>query len=96
MAKAELSDFRNTVIVMTSNLGSDIIQEGLAGEALYPVMKAAVMEKSLVNHFRPEFINRIDEAVVFHPLGREQIRAISVFRLNTCVSVYATGKLALK
>jgi len=68
-------DFRNTVIVMTSNLGSDIIQE-LAGEALYPVMKAAVMEK-VGQQFRPEFINRIDEAVVFHPLGREQIRAIS-------------------
>jgi ATP-dependent Clp protease ATP-binding subunit ClpB len=68
-------DFRNTVIVMTSNLGSDVIQE-LAGEALYPVMKAAVMER-VSQHFRPEFINRIDEAVVFHPLGREQIRAIS-------------------
>ena len=73
-------DFRNTVIVMTSNLGSDIIQE-LAGEALYPVMKAAVMEK-VSQHFRPEFINRIDEAVVFHPLGREQIRAISSIQLE--------------
>ncbi len=73
-------DFRNTVIVMTSNLGSDIIQE-LAGEALYPVMKAAVMEK-VGQQFRPEFINRIDEAVVFHPLGREQIRAISGIQLG--------------
>ncbi len=73
-------DFRNTVIVMTSNLGSDIIQE-LAGEALYPVMKAAVMEK-VGEHFRPEFINRIDEAVVFHPLGREQIRAISGIQIE--------------
>jgi ATP-dependent Clp protease ATP-binding subunit ClpB len=73
-------DFRNTVIVMTSNLGSDIIQE-LAGEALYPVMKAAVMEKVSQN-FRPEFINRIDEAVVFHPLGREQIRAISGIQIG--------------
>ncbi|MDD2723338.1 MAG: ATP-dependent chaperone ClpB [Methylovulum sp.] len=73
-------DFRNTVIVMTSNLGSDIIQE-LAGEALYPVMKAAVMEK-VSQHFRPEFINRIDEAVVFHPLGREQIRAISNIQIE--------------
>lgn len=65
---------------MTSNLGSDIIQE-LAGEALYPVMKAAVMEK-VSQHFRPEFINRIDEAVVFHPLGREQIRAISSIQID--------------
>ena len=73
-------DFRNTVIVMTSNLGSDIIQE-LAGEALYPVMKAAVMEKVSQN-FRPEFINRIDEAVVFHPLGREHIRAISGIQIE--------------
>ena len=73
-------DFRNTVIVMTSNLGSDIIQE-LAGEALYPVMKAAVMEK-VGQQFRPEFINRIDEAVVFHPLGREQIRAISGIQIE--------------
>ena len=73
-------DFRNTVIVMTSNLGSDIIQE-LAGEALYPVMKAAVMEK-VSQQFRPEFINRIDEAVVFHPLGREHIRAISRIQIG--------------
>ncbi|MDD5460368.1 MAG: ATP-dependent chaperone ClpB [Methylococcales bacterium] len=73
-------DFRNTIIVMTSNLGSDVIQE-LSGEALYPVMKAAVMEK-VSQHFRPEFINRIDEAVVFHPLGREQIRAISGIQIE--------------
>jgi ATP-dependent Clp protease ATP-binding subunit ClpB len=73
-------DFRNTIIVMTSNLGSDVIQE-LSGEALYPVMKAAVMEKVSQN-FRPEFINRIDEAVVFHPLGREQIRAISGIQIE--------------
>ncbi|MDP2902862.1 MAG: ATP-dependent chaperone ClpB [Methylovulum sp.] len=73
-------DFRNTVIVMTSNLGSDVIQE-LAGEALYPVMKAAVMER-VGQHFRPEFINRIDEAVVFHPLGRGQIRAISGIQIE--------------
>ncbi len=67
-------DFRNTVIVMTSNLGSHRIQE-LAGEANYEQMKAEVME-IVGGHFRPEFINRIDEAVVFHPLGREQIRSI--------------------
>ena len=65
---------------MTSNIGSDIIQE-LAGEALYPVMKAAVMER-VSQQFRPEFINRIDEAVVFHPLGREQIRAISAIQIE--------------
>ena len=67
-------DFRNTVVVMTSNLGSSVIQE-LAGEANYQAMKDAVMEIVSAN-FRPEFINRIDEAVVFHPLGQSQIRAI--------------------
>ena len=73
-------DFRNTVIVMTSNLGSDVIQE-LSGEANYQAMKAAVME-IIGSKFRPEFINRIDESVVFHPLGREQIRAISSIQLE--------------
>ncbi|WP_455209847.1 ATP-dependent chaperone ClpB [Kaarinaea lacus] len=68
-------DFRNTVIVMTSNLGSQVIQE-MAGEENYQVMKEAVME-IVGRHFRPEFINRIDETVVFHPLGREQIRSIT-------------------
>ncbi|MFP5505360.1 MAG: ATP-dependent chaperone ClpB [Gammaproteobacteria bacterium] len=73
-------DFRNTVIVMTSNLGSQAIQE-LAGEENYQRMKNAVMD-IVGQHFRPEFINRIDEAVVFHPLGREQIRAISGIQIG--------------
>ncbi len=73
-------DFRNTIIVMTSNLGSDIIQS-LSGEALYSVMKAAVMD-IVGTKFRPEFINRIDEAVVFHSLGRGQIRAISEIQIQ--------------
>jgi len=68
-------DFRNTVIVMTSNLGSQVIQE-MAGEENYQAMKTAVME-IVGRHFRPEFINRIDETVVFHPLGREQIHSIT-------------------
>jgi ATP-dependent Clp protease ATP-binding subunit ClpB len=67
-------DFQNTVIIMTSNLGSQKIQE-LAGEANYEQMKAASLE-ILGQHFRPEFINRVDDVVVFHPLGREQIRMI--------------------
>jgi ATP-dependent Clp protease ATP-binding subunit ClpB len=73
-------DFRNTVIVMTSNLGSDRIQ-ALAGESNYDEMKSAVMEV-VGNHFRPEFINRIDESVVFHPLGRSQIRAITTIQVG--------------
>ncbi len=73
-------DFRNTVIVMTSNLGSDLIQD-LEGEDNYEAMKAQVMEV-VSGHFRPEFINRVDEVVVFHPLGREQIRGIADLQLE--------------
>ena len=67
-------DFRNSVVIMTSNLGSSEIQK-YAGEKNYTRMKSAVMEE-VQQHFRPEFINRIDDIVVFHPLGSEQIRAI--------------------
>jgi ATP-dependent Clp protease ATP-binding subunit ClpB len=67
-------DFRNTVIIMTSNLGSQVIQE-YSGEKNYAKMKSAVMEV-VQQSFRPEFINRIDDIVVFHPLGTRQIRAI--------------------
>ncbi len=73
-------DFRNTVIVMTSNLGSQRIQE-LAGEEHYGEMKQAVMEV-VGDHFRPEFINRLDEVVVFHPLQKAQIRAIADIQIE--------------
>jgi ATP-dependent Clp protease ATP-binding subunit ClpB len=73
-------DFRNTVIIMTSNLGSQVIQE-MAGEGNYQRMKSAVME-SVQQHFRPEFINRVDDIVVFHPLGSRQIRAIIEIQLE--------------
>mgnify|MGYP003572524538 FL=1 len=86
-------DFRNTVIVMTSNLGSDLIQN-LAGEENYESMKSAVMEV-VGGHFRPEFINRIDEAVVFHPLGREQIRAITSIQIDYLRQRLAERELGL-
>jgi ATP-dependent Clp protease ATP-binding subunit ClpB len=77
-------DFRNTVIIMTSNLGSHAIQE-MAGEDQGPLhyakMKAAVMA-TVQQHFRPEFINRVDEIVVFHPLGRSQLRSIVDIQLS--------------
>jgi len=73
-------DFRNTVIIMTSNLGSQQIQ-AFSGKDDYEGMKAAVMEV-VGQHFRPEFINRVDESVVFHPLGREQIRAITAIQIE--------------
>ncbi len=73
-------DFRNTVIVMTSNLGSNVIQE-MAGDDDYEKMKSAVME-IVGQHFRPEFINRVDDVVVFHPLQRDQIHAIADIQLE--------------
>lgn len=73
-------DFRNTVIVMTSNLGSQIIQE-MASKKNYEKMKAAVME-IVAQHFRPEFINRVDETVVFHPLNDQQIKAIATIQIE--------------
>ena len=72
-------DFRNTVIVMTSNLGSMRIQD-MAGDG-YDVMKEAVMEV-VGHHFRPEFINRVDDLVVFHPLDQAQIRLIAGIQLG--------------
>ncbi len=73
-------DFRNTVVVMTSNLGSQQIQQ-LSGTENYDAMKEAVME-IVGSHFRPEFINRIDESVVFHPLGQSEIRAIAKIQVE--------------
>ena len=73
-------DFRNSVIVMTSNLGSQLIQE-LAGEENYDAMKNAIMDV-VGSHFRPEFVNRIDDLVVFHPLSRDHIRKIVDIQLS--------------
>ena len=72
-------DFRNTVIIMTSNLGSHLIQEMNGGD--YEAMKLAVMEV-VSAHFRPEFINRIDETVVFHALGKEHMQGIANIQLQ--------------
>jgi len=73
-------DFRNCVIVMTSNLGSQVIQE-MTGEENYARMKNAVMN-IVQQHFRPEFINRLDEIVVFHPLDQQAIRTIAAIQLQ--------------
>ncbi len=74
-------DFRNTVVVMTSNLGSELIQEISSQKGDYQQMKEAVM-RVVGQHFRPEFMNRIDETVVFHPLDKEQIRRIADIQIN--------------
>ncbi|MCG6118326.1 MAG: ATP-dependent chaperone ClpB [Aquimonas sp.] len=89
-------DFRNTVIVMTSNLGSQMIQE-LAGdtEEDYMKMKAAVLGV-VQAHFRPEFINRLDELVVFHPLGRAQIREIARIQTSYLAKRLADRQLKIE
>ena len=73
-------DFRNTVIVMTSNLGSHLIQE-MSGKGSYGEIKQAVMEL-VGQHFRPEFINRIDDSVVFHSLTKDQIMNIATIQIE--------------
>jgi len=73
-------DFRNSVVIMTSNLGSQVIQE-MAGEENYDRMKGAVMD-IVGSHFRPEFVNRIDDIVVFHPLGRGELHRITEIQIR--------------
>lgn len=85
-------DFKNTVIVMTSNLGSAQIQE-LVGDK--EAQRAAVMD-AVSSHFRPEFINRIDEVVVFEPLGREQIAGIAEIQLKRLRGRLAERELSLE
>ena len=87
-------DFRNTVIVMTSNLGSDLIQE-MAGDENYGAIKSAVMTV-VGQHFRPEFINRVDETVVFHPLRADQIRGIATIQLSSLRQRLAERELGLE
>lgn len=73
-------DFRNTVVIMTSNLGSARIQENFA-TLDYQGIKNEVMDV-VSKHFRPEFLNRVDESVVFHPLGQEHIKSIASIQLE--------------
>ncbi|GAW97850.1 MULTISPECIES: ATP-dependent chaperone ClpB [Colwellia] len=87
-------DFKNTVIIMTSNIGSDVIQE-FAGESQYQQMKAQVMN-ILGQYFKPEFINRIDESVVFHPLVAEQIKQIAKIQIQALAQRLAAQELNLE
>ncbi|SEH06821.1 ATP-dependent chaperone ClpB [Candidatus Venteria ishoeyi] len=87
-------DFRNTVIVMTSNLGSQIIQN-MAGEEQYGEMKAALMD-IITQHFRPEFINRVDDVVVFHPLQENQIREIAKLQVQRLQQRLAEQQMGLE
>lgn len=87
-------DFRNTVIVMTSNLGSETIQN-LSGEDNYEQMKTSVMD-IVGTHFRPEFVNRLDEVVVFHPLAQDQILGIAEIQLGILKHRLAENDLGLE
>jgi ATP-dependent Clp protease ATP-binding subunit ClpB len=86
-------DFRNAIVVMTSNLGSQLIQE-MAGERLYEEMKKAVMEV-VGQRFQPEFVNRLDEIIVFHPLQREQIEKIAEIQIDVLARRLADQGLRL-
>jgi len=88
-------DFRNTIIIMTSNLGSHIIQESLGGPQNYDSMKQAVLE-IVKQHFKPELINRIDELVVFHPLDPKQIHAIVEIQIDVVMQRLAKQQLTLE
>lgn len=91
-------DFRHVVIVMTSNLGSDIIQQmaqEALGEAQYDKMKSAVMD-ILRQNFRPEFLNRVDETVVFHPLAKAEIREIAQIQVNHLTARLAQREMTLE
>jgi len=87
-------DFKNTILVMTSNLGSDVIQM-LGSEVDYNEMKEAVMG-IVSQHFKPEFLNRIDDAVVFHPLASDQIREIAKIQLAILECRLADNDISLK
>src|SRR5690554_637455 len=87
-------DFRNTVIIMTSNLGSELIQEK-AGVIDYDEMKAMITEV-LSQSFRPEFLNRVDETVVFHPLGGEHIKRIATIQIQRLLDRLAERELTLE
>ena len=86
-------DFRNTVIIMTSNLGSHLIQD--MDYSNYDAMKTAVMAV-VADHFRPEFINRIDETVVFHALGKEHMSGIATIQLARLKKRLAERELGLE
>jgi len=87
-------DFRNTVIVMTSNLGSQRIQ-AMTGESNYEAMKSAVMEV-VSDHFRPEFLNRIDDITVFHPLEKNQLVRIAEIQLEYLKKRLAEREITLE
>jgi ATP-dependent Clp protease ATP-binding subunit ClpB len=89
-------DFRNTVIIMTSNIGSSFLQaEGLRSEQEFDEASKQVMN-ALHSHFRPEFLNRVDDIIVFRPLGKEQLVRIIELRLEDVRRLLADRKISIE
>ncbi|HBE31669.1 MAG TPA: ATP-dependent chaperone ClpB, partial [Cyanobacteria bacterium UBA11368] len=88
-------DFRNTVIVMTSNIGSDRILEFGGDDSRYEIMRKQVME-ALRKQFRPEFLNRVDDIILFHALGRGELRQIVAIQLQRLRKLLADQKISLE
>jgi len=94
--KGRVVDFKNTIIIMTSNIGSSFLQaEGLRSEAEFEQASQQVMNQ-LHAHFRPEFLNRVDDIIVFRPLGKEQLVKIIGLRLEDVRRLRADRKLSLE
>src|SRR5580765_5912166 len=94
--KGRVVDFKNTIIIMTSNIGSQFLQaEGLRSEEDFEKASQQVMNQ-LHTHFRPEFLNRVDDIIVFHPLGKEQLVKIIELRLEDVRRLLADRKISLE
>jgi ATP-dependent Clp protease ATP-binding subunit ClpB len=93
-SQGRVVDFRNTIIVMTSNIGSDHILSLSGDDADYDKMQKQVMQ-SLRNHFRPEFLNRIDDLIIFHTLKRDELRRIVVLQIKRIEQLLDEQKITL-
>ncbi len=88
-------DFKNTVIIMTSNIGSQYILDVAGDDSRYPEMRERVME-SMRNSFRPEFLNRIDEVIIFHSLRKDELRHIVKLQVQRLEQRLADRKMSLR
>ena len=94
-AQGHTVDFKNSVIIMTSNIGSQYILDIAGDDSRYEEMQGRVMD-TMRTSFRPEFLNRIDEIIIFHPLQRQQLRQIVLLQIQHLVERLAERKMSLK
>ncbi|MCV3216756.1 ATP-dependent chaperone ClpB [Plectonema radiosum NIES-515] len=94
-SQGRLVDFRNTVIVMTSNIGSEYILDVSGDDSKYGMMQKRVTE-ALRSHFRPEFLNRVDDIIIFHTLSRQEMRHIVQIQLKRVQNLLADQKISLE